>query len=190
MVDKDGKKELYEKIYEKDGTKQVVFNSWIEESFSGQGAKTLQNIFDKKVFDYPKPEQLIEKFIEVSTLEGDLVLDYHMRSGTTASTAHKMNRQYIGIEQMDYVETVAVERLKKVIDGEQGGISKSVNWQGGGSFVYLELKKYNQTFIEQIASASSATQLLEIWEQMKAKSFLNYNVDLKKQDEHLEEFKA
>ena len=113
-----------------------------------------------------------------------------MGSGTTASTAHKMNRQYIGIEQMDYVETVAVERLKKVIEGEQGGISKSFNWQGGGSFVYLELKKYNQTFIEQIASASSATQLLEIWEQMKAKSFLNYNVDIKKQDEHLEEFKA
>ena len=74
--------------------------------------------------------------------------------------------------------------------GEQTGISKSVNWQGGGSFVYLELKKYNQTFIEQIASASSATQLLEIWEQMKAKSFLNYNVDIKKKEEHLEEFKA
>jgi adenine-specific DNA-methyltransferase len=91
---------------------------------------------------------------------------------------------------MDYVETVAVERLKKVIEGEQGGISKSVNWQGGGSFVYLELKKYNQTFIEQIEEAKDTKALLQIWEQMKAKSFLNYNVDIKKQEEHIEEFKT
>jgi adenine-specific DNA-methyltransferase len=139
---------------------------------------------------YPKPESLIGFLIKAVTEEGDLVLDYHIGSGTTASTAHKMNRQYIGIEQMDYVETVAVERLKKVIEGEQGGISKSVNWQGGGSFVYLELKKYNQTFIEQIEEAQNTEALLQIWEQMKAKSFLNYNVDIKKQDKHIEEFKA
>jgi len=190
FVEKEGRKELYEKIYERDGTKQVVFNSWIEESFSGQGAKTLQNLFNKKVFDYPKPEQLIEKIIEISTLENDIVLDYHLGSGTTATTAHKMNRQYIGIEQMDYIETVPIERLKKVIDGEQGGISKSVNWQGGGSFIYLELKKYNQTFIEKIEEAQDSENLLKIWEEMKTKSFLNYNIDIKKQEEHLEDFKA
>lgn len=189
LIEKEGRKELYEKIYEKDGTKQVVFNSWIDESFTGQGAKTIQNIFNSKVFDYPKPEQLIAKFIEISTLENDIVLDYHLGSGTTAATAHKMNRQYIGIEQMDYVETVAVERLKKVIDGEQGGISKSVDWQGGGSFIYLELKKYNQTFIEKIDEAKNSESLLQIWEEMKAKSFLNYNVDIKKQEQHIEDFK-
>lgn len=189
LIEKEGRKELYEKIYEKDGTKQVVFNSWIDESFSGQGAKTIQNIFNSKVFDYPKPEQLIAKFIEISTLENDIVLDYHLGSGTTAATAHKMNRQYIGIEQMDYVETVAVERLKKVIDGEQGGISKSVDWQGGGSFIYLELKKYNQTFIEKIDEAKNSESLLQIWEEMKSKSFLNYNVDIQKQEQHIEDFK-
>src|SRR5690554_4852690 len=139
---------------------------------------------------YPKPESLIGFLIRAVTEEGDIVLDYHLGSGTTAATAHKMNRQYIGVEQMDYIETVAVERLKKVIDGEQGGISKSVNWQGGGSFVYIELKKYNQTFIDQIEKAKNTEELLQIWEQMKAKSFLNYNVDIKKQDEHIEEFKA
>jgi adenine-specific DNA-methyltransferase len=139
---------------------------------------------------YPKPESLIGFLIKAVTAEGDLVLDYHLGSGTTASTAHKMNRQYIGIEQMDYVETVAVERLKKVIEGEQGGISKSVNWQSGGDFVYLELKKYNQTFIEKIEEAQNTEAVLQIWGQMKAKSFLNYNVDIKKQDEHIEEFKA
>jgi len=137
-----------------------------------------------------KAEHLIFRIIEMSSSESDIVLDFHLGSGTTAAVAHKMNRQYIGVEQMDYIETVAVERLKKVIDGEQGGISKSVNWQGGGSFAYLELKKYNQTFIEQIEEAKDTVSLLKVWEQMKAKSFLNYNVDIKKQDEHLEDFKA
>ncbi|MDB4289921.1 site-specific DNA-methyltransferase [Flavobacteriaceae bacterium] len=138
---------------------------------------------------YPKPESLIGFLIKAVTKENDIVLDYHLGSGTTATTAHKMNRKYIGIEQMDYIETVAVERIKKVIKGEQGGISKAVNWQGGGSFTYLELKKYNQTFIEHIEAAKNSKQLLKIWEQMKAKSFLNYNVDLKKQDAHIEDFK-
>ena len=70
------------------------------------------------------------------------------------------------------------------------GISKAVNWQGGGEFVYLELKKHNQTFIEQIESAKDTKAILKIWAEMKAKSFLNYNVDLQKQEEHIEEFKA
>lgn len=137
-----------------------------------------------------KPEHLMYRIIDMCSNETDIVLDFHLGSGTTAAVAHKMNRQYIGIEQMDYIETVAVERLKKVITGEQGGISKSVNWQGGGSFVYLELKKYNQIFIEQIEEAKDTEALLAIWEQMKEKSSLNYNVDIKKQEEHIEEFKA
>ncbi|KQM38729.1 DNA methyltransferase [Chryseobacterium sp. Leaf201] len=139
---------------------------------------------------YPKPESLISFLIKAVTQENDIVLDYHLGSGTTATTAHKMNRQYIGIEQMDYIEDIAVERLKKVVEGEQGGISKSVNWQGGGSFVYLELKKYNQTFIEKIEEARDSESLLKIWEEMKEKSFLNYNVDIKRQEQHLEEFKT
>ena len=100
-----------------------------------------------------------------------------------------MNRRYIGVEQMDYIEKIPVVRLEKVIEGEQGGISKAVNWQGGGSFTYLELKKYNQTFIEQVEKAKNTEDLLEIWERMKEKSFLNYNVDIQKQEEHIDEFK-
>jgi len=153
----------------------------------------LNNLYLEGSVDFSnakKPEQLISRIIELSTRPNDIVLDYHLGSATTAAVAHKMGRQYIGIEQMDYIEPIAVERLKKVIDGEQGGISKSVNWQGGGSFVYLELKKYDEIFIEQIEDAKDTEALLQIWEQMKAKSFLNYNVDIKKQDAHLEEFKA
>jgi len=171
-----------------------------------------------KFNSYPKPETLIGFLIKAVTKENDIVLDYHLGSGTTAAVAHKMNRQYIGVEQMDYIETVAVERLKKVIginvpiekkdvlqtelnfiadkkteyskfEYDKGGISKAVNWQGGGSFIYFELKKYNETFIEKIQKAQTTEQLLNIWEQMKKRSFLNYNVDLKKQEEHIEEFK-
>jgi adenine-specific DNA-methyltransferase len=94
-----------------------------------------------------KPEKLIQRIIELSTNEGDIILDYHLGSGTTAAVAHKMNRRYIGIEQMDYIEDIAVERMKKVIEGEQGGISKAVEWGGGGSFIYAELKQID-TFKE------------------------------------------
>ncbi len=143
-----------------------------------------------KFNSYPKPETLIAFLIKAVTKENDIVMDYHLGSGTTAATAHKLNRQYIGIEQMDYIEDVAVERLKKVIGGEQGGISEKVEWNGGGEFIYLELKKYNQNFVEQIESAKDTKAVLKIWEEMKAKSFLNYNVDLQKQEQHIEEFKA
>ena len=163
---------------------------WDKNVNSERGTVHLRELFGKKVFSFPKPETMLTKVIEVSTNENDIVLDYHLGSGTTASTAHKMKRQYIGIEQMDYIEDIAVERMKKVIDGEEGGISKIFDWKGGGSFTYLELKKYNQTFIEQIEEAKNTKALLAIWEQMKAKSFLNYNVDIKKQEDHIEEFKA
>lgn len=137
-----------------------------------------------------KPEALLKRIIEMTTDEYDLVLDFHLGTGTTMAASHKIKRQYIGIEQMDYIQTFTCNRLMKIIEGEQTGISKSVNWQGGGEFIYLELKKYNQAFIEQIEEAKTTDELLQIWEQMKEKSFLNYNVDIQKQEAHLEEFKA
>lgn len=158
-------------------------------STTEEAGKDLIKLFSKEVFKYPKSESLIKYLIEMVTQPSDIVLDFHLGSGTTAAVAHKMGRQYIGIEQMDYIETVVVERLKKVLAGEQGGISKAVNWQGGGSFVYLELKKYNQLFIEKIETANSQDQLLTIWEEMKEKSFLNYNIDIKKQEAEMEAFK-
>lgn len=137
-----------------------------------------------------KPEKLLKRIIEMTTDEGDIVLDYHLGTGTTVATAHKMKRQYIGVEQMDYIKTFTTKRLQKVIEGNQTGISKEVCWEGGGSFTFLELKKYNQTFIELIEDTQDSKTLLEIWEKMKAKSFLNYNVDIQKQEEHIEDFKA
>jgi adenine-specific DNA-methyltransferase len=137
-----------------------------------------------------KPEKLLQRIIEMSSNPNDLILDYHAGTGTTLATAHKMNRRYIGIEQMDYIHDLPEKRLKNVISGDQSGISKDMNWQGGGEFIYLELKKHNQTFIDKIEVARNTDELLKTWDEMKERSFLNYNVDIKKQDEHLEDFKA
>lgn len=138
-----------------------------------------------------KPEELIERVLLAGTEEGDLVLDFFIGTGTTCSVAQKMNRRYIGVEQLDYLNTMTIPRMIDVFTGaDQSGISKNVNWKGGGSLVFLELKKYNQNFIERIEEAKDTEALLLVWEQMKAKSFLNYNVDIKKQDEHLVELKT
>jgi len=91
------------------------------------------------VFDTPKPERLIKRVLELATQEGDLVLDSFLGSGTTAAVAHKMKRRYIGIELGEHAKTHCAVRLKKVIEGEQGGISKAVNWQGGGGFRFYTL---------------------------------------------------
>lgn len=144
------------------------------------GNDEITELFSRDDFSYAKPEKLIKDIVQVSTQEGDLVLDFFMGSGTTAAVAHKMNRQYIGIEQMDYIETVSVERLKKVIAGEQGGISKDVNWTGGGSFVYAELKNDAQDFKDTIFKATRADELLELFETAKKSSFLSYRIDPKK----------
>ncbi|GAA7236605.1 hypothetical protein BD0078_12850 [Helicobacter pylori] len=115
------------------------------------------------LFSTPKPEALISRILEISTQENDLVLDFFAGSGTTCTVAHKMKRRYIGIEQMDYIETITKERLKKVIEGEQGGISKKCGFKGGGSFVYAELKEVNLGIKKQILNANSASECLKIF---------------------------
>ena len=127
-----------------------------------------------------KPEKLLKMLLEYVTLEGDLVLDFFGGSGSTAATAHKMNRQYISIEQMYYIEDKIVERLNNVIQGDATGISKDVNWTGGGSFVYAELKNDAHDFKNTIVEATSTGTLLELFERAKKSSFLSYRIDPKK----------
>ncbi|EST40547.1 methylase [Helicobacter pylori X47-2AL] len=115
------------------------------------------------LFSTPKPEALISRILEIATQENDLVLDFFAGSGTTCAVAHKMKRRYIGIEQMDYIETITKERLKKVIEGEQGGISKKCDFKGGGSFVYAELKEVNLEIKKQILNANSKSECLKIF---------------------------
>ena len=104
-----------------------------------------------------KPEEYIRYYLDIFSSKDDLILDFQLGSGTTCAVAHKMNRRYIGIEQMNYIRDISSERLKNVIDGEQGGISKSFNWQGGGSFVYCELLENASTLIEKIQVSSEET---------------------------------
>ncbi|RDU55757.1 DNA methylase [Helicobacter sp. MIT 01-3238] len=104
---------------------------WLESGNTTQATKEMKALFadsNADLFSTPKPEALLKRIIEISTKEGDLVMDFFAGSGTTCAVAHKMNRRWIGIEQMDYVEGITKERLIKVINGEQGGISKAVGW--------------------------------------------------------------
>ncbi|MBJ4606962.1 site-specific DNA-methyltransferase, partial [Salmonella enterica subsp. enterica serovar Typhimurium] len=125
-----------------------------------------------------KPETLLAKLIEITSTKNDLILDFNLGSGTTAAVAHKMGRRYIGIEQMDYINEITVPRLQKVIEGEQGGISKDVNWQGSGSFVYVELVELNAYFIHEIQKAQSTEELEKLFAVMKTEAYLNYQVAL------------
>ncbi|EQL66209.1 methylase [Helicobacter pylori FD703] len=148
----------------------------------------LGKMFDKETIKdmTPKPEALISRILEISTKENDLVLDFFAGSGTTCAVAHKMKRRYIGIEQMDYIETITKERLKKVIEGEQGGISKKCGFKGGGSFVYAELKEVNLEIKKQILNANSKSECLKIFDNLSER-FLK-RADCKIDEIHSEEF--
>ncbi|UOS52210.1 site-specific DNA-methyltransferase [Helicobacter pylori] len=143
-------------------------------------------VIDDENFKGQKPESLIQRILEVSTNENDLVLDFFAGSGTTCAVAHKMKRRYIGIEQMDYIETITKERLKKVIEGEQGGISKKCGFKGGGSFVYAELKEVNLEIKKQILNTNSKSECLKIFNDLNER-FLK-RTDGKMDETHSEEF--
>lgn len=127
-----------------------------------------------------KPEALIKRIFDMVSSENDIVLDFFMGSATTQAVATKMNRRFIGIEQMDYINTVSVPRLQKVIEGEQGGISKEVNWQGGGSFVYAELMELNQGYMAKIDQSSSKEELASLWTELDSNADLNFQLDKEK----------
>ncbi|MDI3409651.1 site-specific DNA-methyltransferase [Bacillus sonorensis] len=151
------------------------------------GNDEVNQLLENESFSYPKPENLLKNIIDISTKENDIVLDFFMGSATTQAVAHKMNRRYIGIEQMDYINTVSVPRLQKVIEGEQGGISKDVDWQGGGSFVYVELMEKNRGFLKSIRDARTQTELHEVFDFMVKEAEIDFRVDLEKIKDTLHE---
>jgi adenine-specific DNA-methyltransferase len=155
--------------------KGLVPRSWIDDILTSDGKKDLNNLNLNGKFSYPKPLNLLKKFIEIASDENDIVLDFFAGSGTTAQAANELNRKFILVEQMEYVNKITLLRAVKSLKNS--------------SLIYFELKKYNQTFIECIEQSKNTDELLAVWEQMKAKSFLNYNVDIKKQNDHIKEFK-
>ena len=162
----------------------------------------IKSVVENSNFNTLKPEKLIQRIIQLTTQVGDIVLDFHLGSGTTCAVAHKMGRQYIGIEQMGYVETITLERLQKVVgtrvkkEGTQelnydkGGISPSVNWQGGGDFLYCELLPYNAAYLDKISCASSSAELEQLWRDIAENSFLNWYVNPETPDEAVADFMA
>ena len=180
-------KPRYKLFLSEKNLKGVIVNSWWDDVATNQDAnKDLKELFGKNIFDYPKSEDLIKKIMEISTKENDIVLDYHLGSGTTCAVAHKMGRKYIGIEQMNYVEDISVKRLSKVIEGEQTGISKAVNWKGGGSFVYCELLENANLIINKINLATE-NNIFEVKEEIYSDERIIPYVtreELKKADEN------
>lgn len=152
---------------------------------SSNGIMLLRSVLGKNEFSYPKSLYAVMDIIKILSDKNDRILDFFAGSGTTAHAVLELNkedggnRQFIMCEQMNYIETVTSKRIQKIIEQNKTN-----------NFVYAELKKYNQIFIEQIEEAKDTKTLLQIWEQMKTKSFLNYNVDIKKQDEHMIEFEV
>jgi len=148
-------------------------------SFSGEKVSKLLGTQEIKG---QKSEKLLKRIIEVATNKGDIVLDFCAGTGTTGAVAHKLGRRYILCEQLNYIENITKERIKKVIAGEQTGISKQVKWKGGGSFVYAELKQWNEEYLAKIKGAKTVKQLMDVYKKMREEAFFRYEIDLSKFD--------
>lgn len=165
---------------------KVIFNGKISEDFSMLLCDfwddiDFQNTQHEGGVSFPtakKPELLLSRIIEMCTNENDIVLDFFLGSGTTAAVALKSNRQFIGIEQLDYGENDSIKRLKNVIDGEQSGVSKAYDWKGGGSFVYAELKKLNSDIVELVEKANNDKTLVKAFDLIQRKGFVSYKVNV------------
>lgn len=168
--------------------------SW--DSLSFEGGVKLKN--------GKKPESLLKRLIDLTTENNDIVLDFFLGSGTTAAVSHKLNRQYIGIEQLDYGDNDSINRLKNVIgrkikkkvkliddiEFDASGISKAVNWQGGGDFVSCELMKYNEIYMDKIQAAKNSNEVVKVWKEIAEKSFLNWYVNPAMPEEAVRDFEA
>lgn len=137
---KDGKGMPRRKTYLFESDGQTAWTWWpnTEVGHTQESKKEIHTLFGKsEVFDTPKPERLIKRVVEIGSNPGDLILDSFAGSGTTGAVAHKMGRKWIMVELGEHCHTHIIPRMKKVCDGsDQGGVSKAVNWNGGGGFKY------------------------------------------------------
>ena len=170
------------------GNEYDDLNSIAIVSFSGETVSKMLSPNDE--VKGQKSEKLIERIIRAHTNENDIVLDFFGGTGTTAAVAHKMNRRYILCEQLDKHMEIIVRRMKKVMNGEQSGVSKRNDWQGGGSFVYCELAQLNQGFVDIIQSAEDDEQLANIWRDMQKSGFISCYVNPEDINPEAEDFKA
>ena len=168
-----------------DSLVQLLGDLWTDIDF-----QNTQNQGGVSFTNAKKPEQLIKRIIEMFTNKGDLILDFFAGSGTSATTALKLDRRFIIIEQMEYIKTITKERIKNVILGEKGGISKEVKWQGGGSFVYCELATLNQDFVDKVINAGSDPQLVDLYKEISHSDFISTKVDPRALDSNADDFSS
>ena len=172
----------------KEGTRPK--SVWTDSKYdaSSHGTKLLKNLFEgQKVFSYPKSIHAVRDVIEILSERGgdDIILDFFAGSGTTAHAVLELNkkdsgtRQFILIEQMDYIESVTVPRVEKVMKE-----------QDIGDFIYCELMKYNQTYMDKIQAAHSSEELVTLWQDIAENSFLNWYVNEEMPQEAIEDFIA
>lgn len=187
----------YEKMFnktDKDGRKYMVAHGktryWNEVKDKGKPFGDVWNDVmsfqqqptssERIEFDGQKPEKLLERIIRSATDEGDIVLDFFGGTGTSSSVAIKLKRQTITLEQMDYMETKLKNRMIETVKGTHNSVlSKSVNWKGGGDFIYCELAKWNEQAKEKIQNAKDLAALVKLFDTLYEKYFLNYNIKIK-----------
>jgi adenine-specific DNA-methyltransferase len=183
-------------IYRKFREQQIIPTHWIDPKYNSTsyGTLLLEKIIGRKDFSYPKSLFTIIDTLKLMTVDNDIILDFFAGSGTTGHATLELNkedggnRKFILVEQLDEHIKICKERIQKVIQN----LTKDENLFSGKEepdFIYCELMKYNELFVDKIKKAKDTKELLKIWEEMKAKSFLNYNVDIKKFDETIDEFK-
>lgn len=175
-INKDGK--LYK--VEKQGT----FWNYVSDT---------KNVNKEGGVDFPngkKPENLLRRIIEMVTDSDDIVMDFFLGSGSTVASAMKLNRKFIGVEQIDCQINLIKKRLSGIIGGDSTGISKDVNWQGGGSFVYAELMEKNGGFVRDVQSASSIDELKAVFTRMKDVADFDFRVDLNKFENEWNSFES
>jgi adenine-specific DNA-methyltransferase len=173
--------------YDNEDFSKLICDFWDDIDFNNS-----QNEGGVSLASGKKPEYILARLVTMFTNKGEIVLDYHAGSGTTCAVAHKMGRQWIGVEQLDYNINNPEARLKNVVNGDDTGISSFLNWQGGGDFIYCELAKWNEKAKEEIQSAKDYSALVKLLDRLYEKYFLNYNVKVKDLKEKIikeEEFK-
>lgn len=165
-------------------TGELVSDFWedvLPNDLAGEGAVTFKK--------GKKPEKAVKRVIELFTNSDDIVLDFFMGSGTVPAVCHKMGKHYIGIEQMDYIGDISLQRLLNVMKAmDKKGATKALDWQGGGSFVYCELAKLNQNFVDEIEAAKDEEALKEVYDRIIKSGFISYKVDPAVIDEAADDF--
>lgn len=185
LKNKDGSISIYEKYRAEKG--QKVPTVWNDKKYNANhnGLRLLEKILGHKAFSFPKSLYTVLDTIKLMSNPNDIIMDFHAGSGTTGHAVLNLNqedngnRKFILVEQLKEHTDICIERIASIIKQNNSP----------DSFIYFELKKYNEIFAEKIRKCKDKDSLLDIWKEMKEKSFINYNVDIKKHDEFIEEFK-